>query len=496
MSVDLLEPRGRGAVAEVAHGLVQATFNRALHPPDSDFVKEAMQDVVDGLADAAAAGVEMPLRLQLDELRIYHEGRPLDGPSLQAATLLARCAERDVAVLTLDDGLTAAELNRFFDLLTRAENIDAFARGNRAAALCAYGVTHVKVSLRVPADPGDRSRTLRGADRALQRYQDLALTLQDNHALALRDHELALDAAATAVESALGPAEEPSLLLALSMQDDVDRFTVGHSVRVALLALQVARGIGATGDQLVRVGAAALMHDIGKSKVPQEVLFKQGRLTDDEWRAMAEHPRLGAQLLIEQREQVDPHIIGAAFCHHMGPDGGGYPTPMMPMQPSATSRLIRVCDVFEALTAVRPYKRALTPIEAFAVMHRRPEDFDARWLNTFVRTLGLFPNGTRVQLADGSDGVVVGQTDQLAMPRVRLLTGPDGAALPADHPGELTVGAAFEGATPQIACVKTADRELPVPELDPAAPAARTAHDACLGDCGRGHGQDPRDPSR
>ena len=494
MSAELLAPRGQGAVADFAHALVQATFNRALHPRDSSFVTEAMRDVVAALAKAAAVGVDLPLRLQVDALRLYHEGRALEGPSLQATELLARCVERDVAVLTFEDGLTPDELNRFFDLLTLPENVDAFARGHRAAAMCAFGVSHVRVSLAAPADPGDRSRALCPGDEALRRYQDLAGALQENHRLALRDHELEVDAAAAAIESSLQPLDEPSLLLALSMQDDVDRFTIGHSVRVALLALEVARGIGATSDQLVRVGAAALMHDIGKSKVPQEVLFKQGRLTDDEWRAMAEHPRLGAQLLIEQHQQVDPHTIGAAFCHHMGPEGGGYPEPMMPMQPSATSRLIRVCDVFEALTAVRPYKRALTPIEAFAVMHRRPEDFDARWLNTFVRTLGLFPNGTRVQLTDGSDGVVVGQTDQLAMPRVRLLTGAQGATLPADHPGELTVGAEFEGATPQIACVKTADRELPVPEFDPAAPAPRTAHDACLGDCGHDH--DSHDPSR
>ncbi len=494
MSVGALEPRCRGAVADVAHALVQATFNRALHPSNSPFVTESMQDVVDGLSNAAAVGVEMPLRLQFDELRVYHEGRSLDGPSLQASELLARCAERSIAMLAFDDGLTAGELNRFFDLLTRPENAEAFQRSHRAAAMCAFGVSHVKVTLREPADPGDRSRALTDADHALQRYQDLAVALQDNHALALGDHELALDAAAAAIESALGPLEEPSLLLALSMQDDVDRFTIGHSVRVALLAMQTARGIGASSDQLVRVGAAALLHDIGKSKVPQEVLFKQGRLTDDEWLLMAEHPRLGAQILIEQRAQVDPHIIGAAFCHHMGPDGGGYPQAMMPMQPSATSRLIRVCDVFEALTAVRPYKRALTPVEAFAVMHRRPGDFDSRWLNTFVRTLGLFPNGTRVQLNDGSDGVVVAQTGALERPRVRLLTGPDGAALPADHPGELVVGERFEDRVPQVACVRTSDRELPVPDFEPSDPAApaRSAHDACLG--GGGCGEDPSLP--
>ena len=369
------------------------------------------------------------------------------------------------------------------DEITLRENVDAFQRSHRQATMCAFGIRSVKVTLRNPADPENRSRQLTGGESALRQYQQLSTALQDNHRLAHGDHELALDQAATAVEASLGQFDEPSMLLSLSMQDDVDRFTVGHSVRVALLALQVARGLGASRDQLVRVGAAALMHDIGKSKVPQEVLFKQGRLTEDEWYWMAQHPRLGAQILIEQHENVDPRTIGAAFCHHMGPAGGGYPEPMMPMQPSATSSLIRVCDVFEALTAVRPYKRALTPIEAFAVMHRNPDDFDARWLNSFVKTLGLFPTGTRVQLVDGSDGVVVAQGSDLLRPEVRLLTGAGGATLPADHPGAVTIGESFEGSIPQIACIMARGRELPIPDFDPLDPDEQgpCAHDACLG---------------
>ena len=491
MTAGPLTPRLLSAVADFAHALVQASFNRALHARDSDFVRESMQDVVAALGTLSSMGVETPLRLQLDERRIFHDGQPLDGPSLQAATLLAQCAERDIAVIAFDERLDATELNRFFDLLTSPVNVEAFARHNRAAAMCAFDVKHVKVTLRHAADPGDRSRTLGAPDEALRRYQGLADALQNNHRLALHDHELAFDAAADAVEDSLRPLDEPSLLLSLSMQDDVDRFTIGHSVRVALLALQVARGVGASGDQLVRVGAAALMHDIGKSKVPQEVLFKQGRLTPEEWQAMAEHPRLGAEILLQQREPVDPQTISAAFCHHMTCSGGGYPRTKTPMQPSATSRLIRVCDVFEALTAVRPYKRALTPIEAFAVMRREANDFDPRWLTNAVRVLGLIPNGSRVQLTDGSEGVVVAQTRALLQPKLRLLTGPGGAALPADHPGEVTVGHPFEGQIPMLACVKTADRELPLPDVDSLDPAGNgpTAHDACLGH-GHSRGRD------
>src|SRR5690606_28642338 len=213
-----------------------------------------------------------------------------------------------------------------------------------------------------------------------------------------------------------------------------------------------------------------------------EILFKRGRLEPEEWQWMAQHPRLGAQILIEQHESVDPRTIGAAFCHHMRPDGSGYPEPLMPTRPSATSRLIRVCDVFEALTAVRPYKRAMTPIEAFAIMFRNEQDFDPLWLRRFAKTLGLFPIGTRVEMVDGSQAIVDRQTDDITKPSVKLLSGPGGECLPSDHPGIVTVGEPFEGTTPRIAGISTHDRYLPVPDFDEQDPALAgpTAHDACL----------------
>lgn len=482
MSPTCTDTRQRNAVVNFAHALVNAVLNRLLHARDSHFVTDSMQEVVSELEACQTAGLDLPLHLQIDGSRLCHDGRALDGPSLQARSLIERCRDRDIAMLSFGQHLDAEEANRLFDLLLLPENANAFDRTHREKTLLAFGIRHVKVTLQNPADPGDRRVALDDQGRAVQHYQELAAALQQNHRLAHGDHELAVDATATAVERTIADFEEPSMLLSLSMQDDVDRFTVGHSVRVALLALQVARTMGATREQLVRIGGAALMHDIGKSKVPQEVLFKQGRLNDDEWAAMAEHPRLGAQLLIEQHEKVDPRTIGTAFCHHMGPNGGGYPDPLMPTPPSATSRLIRVCDVFEALTAVRPYKRALTPIEAFAVMLRNEQDFDPHWLRCFVKTLGLFPVGTRVAMADGAHAVVAEQTSCITKPKLRMITGADGATLPADHPELIVAGELFEGATQTIAGITLPDRYLPVPEFDEDDPEGKghTAHEACL----------------
>lgn len=469
------------AVLAFANAFVVAALNRQVHERDSRWVEDSLADVVSTLRTAAAVGVETPLLLQVGDDRICHEGEPLDGPSLQARSLLRRCAERGIAMLAFHGGLDVAECNRLFDLLLLRINVTAFARENREAALSAFGVRNVGVTLRSVGDPGNRRAALDPEARALRHYQELAESLQDNHGRALRDLELTIDDAAAAVERTLADFDEPSHLLALATQDDVDRFTVGHSVRVALLALQVARRLGHNRDELVRVGSAALLHDIGKSKVPQEVLFKQGPLDEAEWRAMAQHPRFGAQILLEQKERVELTAVGAAFCHHMGPDGGGYPDPVVPVRPSGASRLVRVCDVFEALTSIRPYKRALTPIEAYAVMSRDPREFDRGWLRAFVGTIGFFPDGTRLRLADGARAVVRAQTTRPDRPVVQLLTGPDDAELPAGQPDHFTVGDTFEGRTLRVAQIETQERRVEVPELDVDLPAAHCAH-ACVPD--------------
>ncbi len=474
----------RGAVEDFAHGLVTAALNAELHAPTSQHVRDALRELVGCLRRVGEVGVELPLCLVVADDCLHHDGVPLPRPSLQAGRLLQACAEREIAVLTFAEGLCGEEAQRFFDLLLWPANRPALERRNKDRALLALGIRHIGVISRIPGDPTDRRRAAidERSHQALASYQSLTSCLQQHHLEAHRDQALSLAAANGVVERTIVQLDsEPSGLLSLATQDQVDRFTVGHSVRVALLALQVARAGGANRDQMVQVGIAALLHDIGKSKVPQEVLFKQGRLTEEEWQWMAQHPRLGAQILLEQPD-LEPSAVGAAFCHHMRPCGAGYPRPAMPFQPSAVSRLVRVCDVFEALTSVRPYKRALTPCEAYAVMFRAEDDYDRDWLRFFAHTLGMYPQGTRVLLTDGSEAVVTRQGCLPHLPTVRLLTGAAGADLLPGQPDEVTIGEAVAGIVPAIAEVILHDRTVAVPaDADPADPQILTtpAH-ACL----------------
>lgn len=468
------------AATAFAHGLVAVSMNRQLHAADSSMVRESLQELV--LALRAADKVRaLPLTLGLGPDQITYEQQALLSPSLQAGSLLRHCQARHVATLTFHSGFDVHEANRLFDLLLLPNNVDCFDPVHRQRALSACGIRNVGVTC------GERTAAPHGDDdaqrRALHHYQDLADCLQQSHVRAHRDEELPVETAHHMVERTISDLDEPSLLLSLATQDNVDRFTVGHSVRVALLALQVARSLGADRQRLVQIGTAALLHDIGKSKVPQEVLWKRGRLNADEWRAMQQHPRLGAQILLEQHTHVDPFTVGAAFCHHMGPGGDGYPLPSLPLAPSGISCLVRVCDVFEALTAVRPYKQALSPIEAYAVMYRNEQDFHPVWLRRFTRTLGLFPAGMRVHLDDGSLAVVTAQTAHVERPRVRLLTGAAGGDLHADQPRDLIIGELHEGAVRRVMGIDMPDRHVDIPTFDPADPAAsadQTAAHACL----------------
>ncbi|GDY00818.1 hypothetical protein LBMAG49_01470 [Planctomycetota bacterium] len=470
------------AIVQFAHALVTAAQDYDLNGRDSTHVLVSLHALIRMLRTADTHGCELPLQLQFSDDWIHHDGKPLVAPSLQAAGLLRDLAARDVAALAFDSELKAEEALRLFDLLLLPQNVEALHRSHREQALQAFGIRNVRLTSRTPADPSDRSASVIEAIDDLHHYQNLAASLQHNHARAHRDQMLAVDQASTAVERVLLRLDtEPSGLLSLAAQDNVDRFTVGHSVRVALLALQVARAAGADRDQLVLVGTAALLHDIGKSKVPQEILFKEGKLDESEWQWMAQHPRLGAHILMEQQD-LDPSAIGAAFCHHMQADGAGYPQAAVPVMPSGTSKLVRVCDAFEALTAVRPYKRALAPAEAFAVMHRNPCDFDQRWLRLFVRTLGIFPVGTRVQLDSGALATVIGQTSRIDLPIVRMLTGAGGSEMPLGVPDQITIGTPHAGETRHIHSVQLHDRHVPLPPIEAPLPEvlSQTTHGACL----------------
>lgn len=261
---------------------------------------------------------------------------------------------------------------------------------------------------------------------------EIATAVEDAVDAAGDGNSVDLNVARTASETVVQAAEFGfDNLMQLAERPEFDVFTVQHSLRVSLLTSYVASQMGVPREANIEMTAAAMFHDVGKGRIPESILYKPGRLDEDERRIMAMHPELGAEILVES-QNTSSYALGAAWGHHLRFDGRGYPSRRHWFQPSRVTSLIQICDVFEALTSRRPYKSPYTPARAFQILYSDPGAFDPGLLAAFTRALGLFPPGRFVSLSDGRLGRVAQVGQRVDRPTVR--TFPDGDLVVLDDP--------------------------------------------------------------
>ncbi|HEX7216992.1 MAG TPA: HD domain-containing phosphohydrolase [Methylomirabilota bacterium] len=171
-----------------------------------------------------------------------------------------------------------------------------------------------------------------------------------------------------------------------------DDYTFVHSVNVSLLTLAQARSFGIEGSRLHAIGLAAFLHDIGKLKIPLEVLNKPGKLEGEEWRIMMSHAQEGATHLCGV-EAVHPLAILVAYEHHMRYDGRpNYPVPRVNRRPTLASQLTSISDVYDAICTTRPYAKARSREFALSVLTERVGTFHSPALvANFVRMVRVDP---------------------------------------------------------------------------------------------------------
>ena len=157
--------------------------------------------------------------------------------------------------------------------------------------------------------------------------------------------------------------------------DAKDRYTCGHSQRVALLTSQLAQAIGLPEEQVDRYRIAGLVHDIGKIGVPESVLLKIGKLTDEEYKTVQQHPEIGARILKDIPQMSD--ILGGVLHHHERYDGGGYPHGLSQEDIPLVARIIAIADTFDAMSSSRTYRKAMTRTSVLDEMKQSiPGQFD------------------------------------------------------------------------------------------------------------------------
>ncbi|HXE57860.1 MAG TPA: HD domain-containing phosphohydrolase [Gemmatimonadales bacterium] len=231
-------------------------------------------------------------------------------------------------------------------------------------------------------------------------------------------------------------------IIGLTTIRDYDEYTFTHSVNVCIFAVALGKRLGLTKSQLYDLGTAALLHDVGKARIPVEVLNKTSALDEGEWRVMQAHPWLGALTLFGMRgyDELPYRAILVAHEHHMKADLSGYPRTIRPRRPSFYSRLVAVADGFDAATTRRSYQSI--PIEPDQVLREMWENesrgYERVLVKALINLIGVYPVGTCVILDTFEVGIVAAANpDQkfLHRPLVRIAIGADGGMLP--KPGQL-----------------------------------------------------------
>lgn len=220
--------------------------------------------------------------------------------------------------------------------------------------------------------------------------------------------------------------DDSCVVKAIAVVRNIDDYTMMHSVNVAVLSIIIARSLGYPRHDLKDIGVGAILHDIGKAKLPRVLINKPGKLTDQEFEQVKRHTEYGFEILrkIFSINLSSAHI---AYQHHERLDGSGYPRGLVGEGIHPWSRLAAVADVYDALTTDRPYRAAFRPDEAMAILHDNTGvQFEGRPVIHLIRRLAIYPAGTIVRLNNGYIGIVVRQTTVSSRPVVRVLADPDG----------------------------------------------------------------------
>jgi HD-GYP domain-containing protein (c-di-GMP phosphodiesterase class II) len=206
-----------------------------------------------------------------------------------------------------------------------------------------------------------------------------------------------------------------------------DEYTFFHSVNVTILSVALGSLISSNRRFLNSLGVGALMHDIGKMTVDLDIINKRGPLSAAEWDLMHLHPVHGAETAAAMRG-LDRSSIVVILEHHMRYDLDGYParTPRRPQH--LTSRIVALCDAYDAMTSRRSYAEARPQDEAMEVLAKNAGTaFDPVLVRMFTQMMGIYPPRSVVRLSSGETAIVIRANTDIVAPIVRVITDGDGA---------------------------------------------------------------------
>lgn len=304
--------------------------------------------------------------------------------------------ELEVDVLEFHQGVSEPEIRAFLEVLRQQE-----IKGDLVQRLLEEkGIEHIRLGggNSEEEDPEQEPRQIYG--RALTVINDIF------HDVRLGKIPSSNKAKRVVRDMARMTIADPHALYALSMLKNYDNYTFTHSVNVSVISLTIGRACGLQEEELRMLGLGGLLHDIGKLKVDLSIINKPGRLTEWEFDAIKKHPSLGAEIL-QHMEGIDQEAINIVLGHHLRYDRKGYPSGVQLQGSPVMVDMATIADTYDAITTLRSYQRPATPREALAEMAKIAGTMlHPVYLQIFIASLGDYPVGSLVRLANNEIGLV------------------------------------------------------------------------------------------
>jgi len=384
--------------------LYGATRAIRLYPVENEAVKKSLDDLTGVTTEILTREAEFELRVTSEFIFINQTRLRLDLDNYASFTqILSLFRSAGVGVTRLLPGAKSRDWLVFLSLLQTPSSADAEDRFvDVMERLVTGGVTLIEVG--PPSgvdDDGDfRERAKEAAKRTYS--QSVAATKDVTNSVRM-GRGVNLKKIKRVVQGIVDQIlNEETSLLGLTTIRDYDEYTFTHSVNVCIFSVALGRRLGLGKRQLYDLGLAALFHDVGKSRVPLEVLNKVEQLTDNDWRYIAAHPWMGLLTLFQLRGQQElPYrAMTVAYEHHMKCDLTGYPKNVRARSLSIFSKIVAIADGFDAATSRRAYQTdPLSPAAVLAGMRDNSRrGFDSVVVKAFINLLGIYPVGTLVVL--------------------------------------------------------------------------------------------------
>ena len=209
-----------------------------------------------------------------------------------------------------------------------------------------------------------------------------------------------LEAEAIVRSLALAMHGDNQIVIPLLQLREFDEYTTTHSLNVSVLSMALAEYGGSSGREVRAMGVAGLLHDLGKVRIPKDILVKPGKLSDEERAVMQRHPVDGARIILESEQKLDL-AAAVAYEHHIMIDGGGYPHMHFRRDCHHGSKLVHVCDVYDALRTRRPYRDAWESAKVLSYIEERAgTEFDASVARQFVEMMQTWESRAAVGAAE------------------------------------------------------------------------------------------------